>query len=102
MDKFLFFQNAANDCMVYALKDLVSVEGGDDVLNFVFTTSNANVDTVVVVLKDGSSELTAMKEIAQTINAGPHSNGVVVIGDDVNSVYAFSDHIAGASVPASA
>ena len=102
MDRFLFFQNAANDCMVYPLKDLVSVEGGDDVLNFVFTNvSAAGVDTVVVVLKDNSSELTAMKEVAQAINAKPHGDGVVVIGDDVNEVYAFSDYVAGASIPAS-
>ena len=39
MNKFIFFQNAANDCMVYPLTRLTSVEGLDDALQFSFASS---------------------------------------------------------------
>ena len=37
-DKFLLFQNAANDCMMYPLSKLKSVEAGSTALNFTFDT----------------------------------------------------------------
>ena len=40
MNKFLFFQNAANDCMVYPLARLKSVEGEDDSLKFTFDVAS--------------------------------------------------------------
>ena len=39
MNKFLFFQNTANDCMIYPLARLKSVEGEDDSLKFTFDTA---------------------------------------------------------------
>ncbi len=89
MNKFLFFQNTANDCMIYPLARLKSVEGEDDSLKFTFDTA-AGVDTVSVTLSDGSDELLAVQAVAQVINAHPHSDGVCVIADDEAGAYAHS------------
>ncbi len=90
MNKFIFFQNAANDCMVYPLHRLRSVEGEDDSLKFTFASSATGNDTVDVTLSDDSDELLAMQAPAQLINKHPHSDGIIVVADDVNSVYAHS------------
>ena len=90
MNKFIFFQNAANDCMVYPLHRLRSVEGEDDSLKFTFASSATSNDTVDVTLSDDSDELLAMQATAQLINKHPHSDGIIVVADDVNSVYAHS------------
>jgi hypothetical protein len=90
MNKFIFFQNQANDCMVYPLHRLRSVEGEDDSLKFTFASSATGNDTVDVTLADDSDEILAMKATAQLINKHPHSDGIIVVADDVNSVYAHS------------
>ena len=90
MNKFIFFQNAANDCMVYPVWRLMGVEGKDDALLFTFASSATGNDQVTVTLADDSDELLAMKAIGQLINKNPHSDGIVVVADDVNSVYAHS------------
>jgi len=88
MNKFIFFQNAANDCMVYPAWRLTSVEGLDDALQFSFASSTTSEDQVSVTLSDDSDEILAMKAVAQLINKHPHHDGICVIADDVNSVYA--------------
>ena len=90
MNKFIFFQNAANDCMVYPAWRLTSVEGLDDALQFSFASSTTSEDQVSVTLSDDSDEILAMKAVAQLINKHPHSDGICVIADDTNSVYAHS------------
>ena len=90
MNKFIFFQNVANDCMVYPVHRLRSVEGLDDALQFTFASSATGNDQVSVTLADDSDEILAMKATAQLINKHPHSDGIIVIADDVNSVYAHS------------
>ena len=90
MNKFIFFQNGANDCIVYPVARLTGVEGEDDVLKFTFASSATGNDTVSVTLSDDSDELLAMQATAQLINKHPHSDGIIVVADDVNSVYAHS------------
>ena len=90
MNKFIFFQNQANDCMGYPLRRLQSVEGKDDALDFSFESSATGNDVVTVTLSDDSDELLAMQATAQLINKHPHSDGIIVIADDVDSVYAHS------------
>ena len=90
MNKFIFFQNAANDCMVYPVWRLTSVEGLDDALQFSFASSTTSEDQVTVSLSASSDEILAMKAVAQLINKHPHSDGIIVVADDVNSVYAHS------------
>ena len=89
MNKFLFFQNDENDCNVYPLTKLKSIEGEDDALKFTFDVA-AGKDTVSVTLNDDSDEILAMEAVAQLINKHPHGDGVVVIADDENGVYAHS------------
>ena len=88
MNKFIFFQNAANDCMVYPAWRLTAVEGASDALQFSFASSTTSEDQVTVSLSASSDEILAMKAVAQLINKHPHSDGICVIADDVNSVYA--------------
>ncbi len=90
MNKFIFFQNVANDCMVYPVARLTGVEGEDDSLKFSFASSATGNDIVSVTLADDSDELLAMQATAQLINKHPHSDGIIVVADDVNSVYAHS------------
>ena len=90
MNKFIFFQNQANDCMVYPVARLTGVEGEDDSLKFTFASSATGNDTVSVTLSDNSDELLAMQATAQLINKHPHSDGIIVVADDVASVYAHS------------
>tara|TARA_R100001460_G_scaffold56521_1_gene96182 strand:- start:49 stop:357 length:309 start_codon:yes stop_codon:yes gene_type:complete len=89
MNKFLFFQNADNDCNVYPLTKLKSVEGEDDALKFTFDVAGG-VDTISVLLEDDSDELVAMREVAEAINAHPHGDGVIVVGDDANTKFAMT------------
>ena len=90
MNKFIFFQNAANDCIVYPAWRLTSVEGASDALQFSFASSTTSEDQVSVTLSSSSDEILAMKSVAQLINKHPHSDGIIVVADDVNSVYAHS------------
>ena len=90
MNKFIFFQNEANDCMVYPVARLTGVEGEDDSLKFTFASSATGNDTVSVTIADDTDELLVMQAVAQLINKHPHSDGIIVIADDVNSVYAHS------------
>ena len=87
MNKFLFFQNATNDCTVDPLKNLKSIEGQDDALRFDYAGTTTNI---TIVLEDHSDELVAMREVAEAINAHPHGDGVIVIGDDVHTEFAMS------------
>ena len=57
MNKFIFFQNAANDCMVYPLWRLTSVEGASDALQFSFASSVTGNDQVSVTLSASSDEI---------------------------------------------
>jgi hypothetical protein len=92
MNKFLFFQNAANDCNVYPLAKLKSVEGEDSIIKFTFDVA-AGVDTISVTLNAGADELLSLKAIGQLINKHPHGDGIIVIADDVAGVYAHSSMI---------
>ena len=87
MNKFLFFQNGANDCNVYPLTRLKSVEAEESILKFTFDVA-AGVDIISVTLDSGADELPALKAVGQLINKHPHGDGIIVIADDVNSVYA--------------
>jgi len=89
MNKFLFFQHQANDCMIYPLARLKSVEGESDALKFTFDTGSGRT-TLSVTLASSSDELAAMTAVAQLINKHPHSDGIIVIADDVAGVYAHS------------
>jgi len=84
--KFLLFQNAANDCSAYPLDRLKDVEGvnGDVVMSF----DGFSGDTTVTI--STSDEFQAIKDIAEAIGGPVHSDGVLVIADDVAGTYVSS------------
>ena len=89
MNKFLFFQNAANDCNVYPLTRLKSVEAEDSIIKFTFDVASG-VDIISVTLDASADELPVLKAVGQLINKHPHGDGIIVVADDANSVYAHS------------
>tara|TARA_R100000458_G_scaffold51684_1_gene52726 strand:- start:58 stop:351 length:294 start_codon:yes stop_codon:yes gene_type:complete len=84
-EKFLLFQNEANDCMVYPLAKLKSIEAASTALNFTFDTI-AGEDVLTVTC--AATEHDTMVKLAEFLGGPAHSDGVYVIADDVNSVYA--------------
>ena len=94
MNKFIFFQNQANDCMVYPLRRLQSVEGKDDALDFSFESSATGNDVVTVTLSDDSDELLAMQATAQLINKHPHSDGTTYYAEAMSAIDDAIDHTA--------
>ena len=84
-EKYLLFQNAANDAMIYPLKNLKSIEGGTSTLNFVFDTI-AGEDQLAVTC--ASTEHDTLVQLATFLGGPVHNDGVYVIADDVAGVYA--------------
>jgi hypothetical protein len=84
-DKFLLFQNTTDDCMVYPLSKLMSIEAGSAALNFTFDTIGTEDELTVTCAATEHAQLVALAEF---IGGPAHSDGVYVIADDVNSVYA--------------
>tara|TARA_Y100001938_G_C7903770_1_gene336008 strand:- start:49 stop:339 length:291 start_codon:yes stop_codon:yes gene_type:complete len=84
--KFLLFQNAANDCLAYPLDRLQDVEGvnGDVVMSF---DAPSGETTITISTAD---EFQAIKDIAEAIGGPVHSDGVLVIADDVAGAYVSS------------
>jgi len=84
-EKFLLFQNAANDCMVYPLSKLQGIEGAAGVLNFQF---EAIIGEDELTVSCGADEYAALVALAEVLASDAHTDGVYTIADDVNSVYA--------------
>ena len=84
-EKYLLFQNAADDAMIYPMKNLKSIEAGTTALNFTFDTIGAD-DVLTVTC--AATEHDTMVQLATFFGGPAHSDGVYVIADDVNSVYA--------------
>jgi len=84
--KFLLFQNAANDALAYPLDRLQDVEGvdGDVVMSF---DAPSGETTITISTAD---EFQAIKDIAEAIGGPVHSDGVIVIADDVAGTYVSS------------
>ena len=83
-EKYLFFQNAANDCNVYPLSKLINVEAGDAVLNMTFDTI-AGEDLIVLTVT--ANEHQVMVDLATALGGPVHSDGVIMVADDANSKY---------------
>ena len=81
--KFLLFQNAANDCLAYPIDRLKDIEGvnGDVVFNF-DAPSGEQVITIST-----ADEFQAIKDVAEAIGGPVHSDGIVVVADDVAGTY---------------
>ena len=85
-EKYLLFQNEANDAMIYPLKNLKSIEASpDSTLNFVFDTIGGE-DQLAVTCAD--TEHDTLVQLATFLGGPVHNDGVYVIADDVAGVYA--------------
>jgi hypothetical protein len=84
-EKYLLFNNAANDAYVYPLKNLKSVEAASTALNFTFDTI-AGEDIITVTC--GAGEHQEMVDFATFLGGPVHNDGVYVVADDVAGVYA--------------
>ena len=83
-DKMLIFNNADNDMAMLPLSRLKDINGGS---GSVVLTFDAEADVDVITLTTGADEFEACKELVRTFNQGPHSDGAIVIADDVAGTY---------------
>tara|TARA_R100001463_G_C3463367_1_gene215094 strand:+ start:120 stop:416 length:297 start_codon:yes stop_codon:yes gene_type:complete len=86
-DKMLIFNNADNDMAMLPLSRLKDINGGS---GSVVLTFDAEADVDVITLTTGADEFEACKELVRTFNQGPHSDGAIVIADDVAGTYCSS------------
>ena len=97
MEKYFLFVDAADDVAMYPTHKLAAVTcAGDTTILMKFASGVAGgtgaggteADTMTLTITTGT-EVAVMKAIAQAANAtGPqYSDGVIVVADDVNSVY---------------
>ena len=86
-DKMLIFKNADDDTAMVPLSRLKEINGGT---GSVVLTFDAEADVDVITLTTGADEFEACKELVRTFNQGPHSDGAIVIADDVAGTYCSS------------
>ena len=86
-DKMLIFNNADNDMAMLPLSRLKEINGGT---GSIVLTFDAEADVDVITLTTGADEFEACKELVRTFNQGPHSDGAIVIADDVAGTYCSS------------
>jgi len=86
-DKMLIFNNADNDMAMLPLSRLKDINGGS---GSIVLTFDAEADVDVITLTTGADEFEACKELVRTFNQGPHSDGAIVIADDVAGTYCSS------------
>jgi len=97
MEKYFLFVDAANDVAMYPTHKLAAVTcAGDTTILMQFASGVAGGtgagategDTMTLTIASGT-EVAVIKAIGQAANAtGPgYNDGVIVVADDVNSVY---------------
>jgi len=95
-DLMLIFKNADDDTAMLPLSRLHEIDGGSGsiVLTFGGTSAPAealvNTDVDVITLTTGADEMEACKELVRKFNEGPHSDGALIIADDVAGTYCSS------------
>ena len=95
-DIMLIFKNADDDTAMLPLSTLQQIDGGSGsiVLTFGGTSAPAealvNTDVDVITLTTGADEMEACKELVRKFNEGPHSDGALIIADDVAGTYCSS------------
>ena len=94
-DLMLIFKNADDDTAMHPLSKLHQIDGGSGsiVLTFGDVQSDhsgaigANTNVDVITLTTGADEFEACKELVRKFNEGPHSDGALVVADDVAGTY---------------
>ena len=94
-DKMLIFKNADDDTAMLPLSRLHEIDGGSGSIVLTFGGSQTdddlvNADIDVITLTTGADEMEACKELVRKFNEGPHSDGALVVADDVAGTYCSS------------
>ena len=101
-DIMLIFKNADDDTAMLPLSTLHQIDGGSGSIVLTFGGSQTdddlvNADIDVITLTTGADEFEACKELVRKFNEGPHSDGALVVADDVAGTYC-SSTITGVSI----
>jgi len=95
-DLMLIFKLADDDTAMLPLSTLQQIDGGSGsvVLTFGGTSAPAealvDTDVDVITLATGADEFEACKDLVRKFNEGPHSDGALVVADEVAGVYCSS------------
>ena len=94
-DLMLIFKNADDDTAMLPLSRLHQIDGGAGSVVWTFGGSQTdddlvNTDVDVITVTTGADEMEACKELVRKFNEYPHSDGALVIADDVAGVYCSS------------
>ena len=94
MNKYLLIVDEADDAAMFPVSGLRAITcAGDGAVLLQFapgihdpTGTDADADLVTLTIT-ADKEKDVMVAIGQAINGGPHSDGVITLCDDVNSVF---------------
>jgi hypothetical protein len=94
-DLMLIFKNADDDTAMLPLSRLHQIDGGTGSIVLTFGGSQTdddlvNADIDVITLTTGADEMEACKELVRKFNEGPHSDGALVVADDIAGTYCSS------------
>ena len=94
-DLMLIFKNADDDTAMLPLSRLHQIDGGTGSIVLTFGGSQTDDDLVnpdidVITLTTGADEFEACKELVRKFNEGPHSDGALVVADDIAGTYCSS------------
>ena len=88
MKKMLYFQTGVDDATAFPADWIYAIDAGTGAVEVYFTgTGESTLLSSVGLTVTAGQEEAALKAIVQKINEGPHSDGLIVIADDANSVY---------------
>ena len=94
-DLMLIFKNADDDTAMLPLSRLLEIDGGSGSIVLTFGGSQTDgdlghADIDVITLTTGADEMEACKELVRKFNEGPHSDGALIVADDVAGTYCSS------------
>ena len=94
-DLMLIFKNADDDTAMLPLSRLHQIDGGSGSIVLTFGGSQTdddlvNADIDVITLTTGADEMEACKELVRKFNEGPHSDGALIVADDIAGTYCSS------------
>tara|TARA_R110002020_G_C16032958_1_gene753056 strand:- start:387 stop:710 length:324 start_codon:yes stop_codon:yes gene_type:complete len=94
-DLMLIFKVADDNTAMLPLSTLHQIDGGTGSIVLTFGGSQtdddlANPDIDVITLATGADEFEACKDLVRKFNEGPHSDGALVVADEVAKVYCSS------------
>ena len=88
MKRMLYFQTGADDATAFPADWIYAIDAASTAVEIYFTgTGESTLLSSVGLTVTAGQEENVVKAIVQKINEGPHSDGLIVIADDANSVY---------------